>query len=138
VRQYEHSQSRYKKPLLFVWEVLVIMDRLYRFTSSTQRVNHGIITELVNNGAYVLFDTFAVADKITLPVRYVYVSFEPNPYVSTRTAKSEVLPMVADVPWQDERIAKVASVVLSGKFETWWQANRAEVTAKLYQQSKNK
>lgn len=112
------------------------MDRLYRFTSSTGRINHGIITEVIANGAYVLFDTFDVTDKVTLPVRYVYVSFDPNPYVANRTSKSEVLPMTADVPWQDDRVAKVAAIVVSGKFEAWWQANGAEVAAKLYQQYK--
>jgi len=85
-----------------------------------------------------LFDTFAVTDKVTLPTRYSYVSFTPNPFVANRTSKSEVLPLTSDVPWQDERIAKVAAVVLSGKFETWWQANKEQVTSALYQQYKSK
>lgn len=114
------------------------MDRLYRFTSSTGRVNHGIVTELINNGAYVLFDTFAVTDKVTLPTRYSYVSFLPNPYVVSNTSKSEVLPLTANVPWQDERVAKIATIVLSGKFEAWWQTNRQEVAARLHKQYKDK
>lgn len=32
----------------------------------------------------------------------------------------------------------LAAIVLGGKFETWWQANREEVTAKLYQQQYKK
>lgn len=110
------------------------IDRLYRFTSSTGRVNHGIITALVANGAYVMFDAFAVNDKVTLPVRYSYVSFEENKFVVNRTSKSEVLPMTNNIPWQDERVAKVAAIVLAGGFDEWWQANGSEVTAKLYQQ----
>lgn len=114
------------------------VDRLYRFTSSTGRINHGIITAFVANGAYAIFDAFDVTDKVTLPVRYVYVSFEPNPYLVNVQSRSEVLPMTADVPWQDERVAKIAAIVLSGKFEQWWQTNGLEVAARLYKQYRDK
>jgi len=106
------------------------MDRLYRFTSATNRVNHGIVVALVANGANVIFDTFAVNDKVTLPTRFAYVSFEPNPFVNKTTAKSEVLPMV-DVAWGDPWLAGLAKLVTAGKFDEWWTANEERERPRL-------
>lgn len=115
------------------------MDRLYRFTSSTNRVNHGIIVELIANtecprelgGANVIFDAFAVNDKVTLPMRFAYVSFEPNPFVNPTSAKSEVLPMAANVPWQESWIADLAKMVRAGTFDAWWAENAAGARERL-------
>lgn len=107
------------------------MDRLYRFTSATNRVNHGIIVELVANGANVIFDAFAVNDKVTLPMRFAYVSFEPNPFVNPTSAKSEVLPLADNVPWQEKWIADLARMVKAGTFDAWWEENAAGARERL-------
>lgn len=108
-----------------------MMDRLYRFTSAKGRINHGIIVERIGNGANVIFDTFAVTDQVTLPTRYAYVSFEPNPYVNRTAAKSEALPMVAGVDWQDPWLAEQAKRVMSGTFDTWWAEHAATERPRL-------
>ena len=107
------------------------MDRLYRFTSATNRVNHGVIVEFVANGANVIFDTFAVNDKVTLPTRFAYVSFEPNPFVNPTAAKSEVLPMAPNVAWQDRWLAELATMVMAEKFDGWWAENAEKERPRL-------
>lgn len=107
------------------------MDRLYRFTSAKGRINHGIIVERIGNGANVIFDMFAVNDRVTLPTRYAYVSFEPNPYVNRTAAKSEALPLTTGVDWQDPWMATVAKLAMEGKFDQWWAEHAADERPRL-------
>ena len=107
------------------------MHRLYRFISATGRINHGIIVEHIGAGANVIFDTFAVTDRVTLPTRYAYVSFEPNPYVNRTAAKSEALPLTAPVDWQDPWMATIAKRVTDGTFDQWWAEHAATERPRL-------
>lgn len=107
------------------------MHRLYRFTSAKGRINHGIIVDHIGNGANVIFDTFAVTERVTLPTRYAYVSFEPNPYVNRTAAKSEVLPLANGIDWQDPWMATVAEMAALGTFEQWWAENGGRERARL-------
>lgn len=105
---------------------------LYRFTNVNSRQAHGIITELHDNGAYVLFDDFQVKDKVLLPAHYAYVSFQPNPYVidGGRT-KREVLPDSTPVTWQDKRVAEVAKHLGEG-FADWWAEHGPTIRKDMY------
>lgn len=107
-------------------------NRLYRFTNRSGRVNHGIVTEYVSCGVNVIFDTFDITERVQLPTRYGFVSLEPNPFLPVRLSVTEVLPLRADVPWIDERVARVAQIVLRGEFDAWWQQNAATVRTELY------
>lgn len=107
-------------------------NRLYRFTNASGRTNHGLVTEFTTNGVYAIFDAFDIAERVTLPARYAFVSLTPNPYLVNHNAVTELLPLTADVKWHDERVAKVAALMLRGEFDAWWQANKATVTATLY------
>lgn len=108
------------------------MNRLYRFTNRNNRVNHGLITELVDGGVYVMLDQFDISEKVQLPARYAYVSLTPNPYTLSQATRTEVLPLTYDIRWQDERIARVATIMLDGKFDEWWEKNQSRVMAALY------
>lgn len=107
-------------------------NRLYRFTNRSGRVNHGIVTEHVNGGVNVIFDTFDISERVQLPTRYGFVSLAPNPFLPNRLSVTEVLPLTADVPWVDERVARVAQIVLRGEFDEWWQQHGADVRTELY------
>lgn len=105
---------------------------IYRFTNVHGRQAHGIVTELHEDGAYVLFDDFQVKDKVLLPAHYAYISFRPNPYVidGGRT-KSEVLPDTTPVRWQDKRVAEVASHLGEG-FAAWWAEHGPAIRKDMY------
>ncbi|HSG61643.1 MAG TPA: hypothetical protein VLA24_09440 [Pseudomonadales bacterium] len=113
-------------------------NRLYRFTSSTGRVNHGIVTEFVGNGVYVLFDSFDVKERITLPARYAYTSLTPNPYADNAAAKRELLPLTGTQPWHDSQVATVAAILVAGRFGEWWPVHGTELMAAMYKRSKYK
>lgn len=105
---------------------------IYRFTNVNNRQSYGVITELRDNGAYVLFDDFRINDKVLLVAHYAYVSFEPNPYVMDggRT-KREVLPDTTPVVWQDKRLAEVASHLVEG-FAEWWAEHGPAICKDMY------
>lgn len=103
---------------------------IYRFTNVNSRACHGVITELHETGAYVLFDDFQVKDKVLLPAHYAYVSFEPNPFVMA-DVKHEVLPVNTLVTWQDKRVAEVASHLGEG-FTEWWAEHGPSIRQNMY------
>ena len=107
------------------------MNRLYRFTNRHGRVNHGIVTEHLDDGVNVIFDAFDVEEQHSLPARYGYVCLSLS--AQRESATTEILPLTDDVVWQDERLQKVATMVLAGTFESWWERNAADVRAKLFQ-----
>lgn len=105
---------------------------IYRFTNVNSRACHGVITELHETGAYVMFDDFQVRDKVLLPAHYAYVSFEPNPYViSAGLTKHEVLPDDTPVAWRDARVAEVASHLGEG-FTEWWAEHGPAIRKDMY------
>ena len=120
-----------------MWKNVVAMDtteRLYRFTSSTNRVNHGVVTRRTEAGVYAVFDTFGSADGRTLPARYGFVALTPNPYVEDTAAHGELLTLTPDVQWTNSTVARVASAALAGDFDAWWQASAIEIITELKQQ----
>lgn len=104
---------------------------IYCFTNVHGRKAWGIITELFDHGAYVLFDEFSPKGKTTNSAHYAYVSFEPNPFVVETNTTSEVLPVTTPVRWQDARVAAVAQHLGEG-FAAWWSEFGPDIRRDMY------
>lgn len=103
---------------------------IYRFTNARGRQSYGVVTELFEHGAYVLFDDFQVSDTVVLAAHFAYVSFERNPFVMGST-RSEVLPDTTPVTWQDKRLADAASHLGDG-FSEWWAEHGPIIRSDMY------
>lgn len=103
---------------------------IYRFTNVRNRQSYGVVIELFDHGAYVLFDDFQVNEKVVLAAHFAYVSFERNPFVMGST-RSEVLPDTTPVTWQDKRVAE-ASRYLGEGFSEWWADHGPAIRSDMY------
>lgn len=99
---------------------------LYRFTNVHGRQNHGVILDRVSDGANVLMDAFVISDRVTLPARYCFVSFAPNPYLSVET-QSDVLPLSTPVVWSEPEIGRIVALMQKGEFPDWWATNQGRI-----------
>lgn len=99
---------------------------IYRFTNATGRQNYGVIRECTAGGAYVLMDTFEPKPGVTLPARFCFVSFEPNPFVTAQTL-GEVLPVETPVQWYTPLIADAHKATREGQGAQWFADNAAIV-----------
>lgn len=106
--------------------------QLYRFTNVHGRVRNGVCLEMIANGANILGDTWQPTEKVVVPARFAYISFEPNPYViNTGATKTELLPLTTPVQWQTPEIAQIVAMMKAGTFADWWQQHRAEIVRKF-------
>jgi len=103
---------------------------IYRFTNRTGRYHYGICLEMIGNGANVLGDAWQPTEKVDVPARFAYISFDPNPYVIA-TVKHELLPLDTPVTWQTPEIAQIVAMMQAGTFGDWWQANRSAIVRKF-------
>lgn len=102
---------------------------LYKFTSSTGRVNYGLVIETLENGYSVFKDDFEIDDDLIIPARFVFVSNEKNQFVMGKTS-SEILPIETVVSWRNSDVENVAKLMQQGKFADWWQKNSASISVK--------
>lgn len=106
--------------------------QLYRFTNVHGRQRYGVCIEMMDNGAYVLSDTWKPTDKVTAPATYAYISFLPNPFVIDGGKTSiDFLPLDTPVTWQTPEIAQIVAMMRAGTFAEWWQVNQSMIVRKF-------
>lgn len=104
---------------------------IHRFTNVHGRCHYGVVIELLEDGAYILSDTWWPNEKTQVPASFAYVPLTPSPYVVAEV-KHELLPLDTPVPWQTPEIRQIVERMQAGTFETWWGEHGPALRRKFY------
>jgi len=108
-------------------------EMIYRFTNVRGFQRYGLVTDLREDGLYVLLDDFRYkGDNSAIPACYAYISLEKNPFVDQDAiTKTEILPPNTSVRWGNAVIEKAHKAMLSTDFGEWWKENAEDVKTQI-------